>query len=166
MQLFVSGPPPSSLPGFEDANAASSDRRWWETPYGRWRLEAEKQAMRRFPRFALAETRLEHSGLLLGWRGWIESSLEDGDRYLVRVIYPTDFPDEAPVVLIPEPEFPSGVPHLLDGNRPCLYRPMQGARNGYDPARTTAATLVAWTALWINAYETWRATDVWPGKAE
>lgn len=165
MQLYVAGSPPAALPEHEGRQTAR-DKRWWETPYGRWRLEAEKEAMRRFPGFELAETTLEVSGLMLGWRGWIESSLEGGDRYLVRVIYPTRFPDEPPVVLIVEPDFPGGVPHLLDGNRPCLYRPMEGPRNGYDPARTTAATLVAWTALWINAYETWQATSSWPGKAD
>jgi hypothetical protein len=165
MQLYVAGAPPAALPKHGDAVAARA-KRWWETPYGRWRLEAEKSAMQRFPGFELAEARLEVSGLLLGWRGWIESSLEDGDRYLVRVIYPVNFPDQAPVVLIVEPELPSGVPHLLEGNRPCLYHPVDGTRNGYDPARTTAATLVAWTALWVNAFETWRATGSWPGKAD
>ena len=165
MQLYVAGAPPAALP--EHAGTGTSrSKPWWETPYGRWRLAAEKEAMRRFPGFELADARLELSGRMLGWRGWLESSLHGGDRYLVRVIYPTGFPDEPPIVFIAEPALPEGVPHLLEGNRPCLYRPMEGPRNGYDPARTTAATLVAWTTLWINAYETWRATGGWPGRAE
>jgi hypothetical protein len=165
MQLYVSGAPPTAVPEHE-GRGTGRDQVWWETPYGRWRLEAEKEAMKRFPGFRLVEATLEVSGVLIGWRGWIKSSLEDGDNYLVRVIYPAGFPDQPPVVLIAEPEFLGPVPHLLDGNRPCLYRPTEGPRNGYDPARTTAATLIAWTALWINAYETWRATGNWPGKAD
>jgi hypothetical protein len=164
MQLYVAGSRPAALPEHGESLTARS-KSWWETPYGRWRLTAEKEAMSRFPGFELADALLEVSGRMLGWRGRLESSLEDGDRYGVRVIYPADFPDQPPVVFITEPALPDGMPHLLDGNRPCLYRPMDGPRNGYDPARTTAATLVAWTVLWINAFETWRATGEWPGSS-
>lgn len=134
------------------------DLEWWQSEYGRWRFEAEAKAMRRFPEFTAS---LSPSGRLR-WRGWLKSALPRGRSYQICVTYPPTFPDEAPMVSITYPELPlDGVPHLLNGRRPCLYR--EGDRDGYDPARTTAATLVAWTALWIHAFETWRATGSWPG---
>jgi hypothetical protein len=160
MRLYVSGGSPAALPE-HGGESAATEVPWWTTPYGRWRLAAEIEAMQRFPGFRQGQT---EDGQL-GWVGWIESSLEGGDRYLVRVLYPSCFPDEPPGVFIDEPHLEPPVPHLLNGNRPCLYHPAEGPRNGYDPARTTAATLVAWTALWANAYETWRATGNWPGRA-
>ena len=133
---------------------------WWLTEYGKWRLAAEANAMRRFSGF-----RMQFSEKRLNWRGWLQSALPQGRRYLVYVTYPHCFPDEAPVVSITHPVLPSeGVPHLLSAQRPCLYH--GGYRDGYDPARTTAATLVAWTALWIHAFETWQATGTWPGAAD
>lgn len=136
---------------------ADGEPGWWQSEYGTWRFEAEARAMRRFPRFTMhyVEKRLT-------WQGWLQSALPQGRRYLVYVTYPECFPDEPPIVEIAYPMLPSeGVPHLLSQQRPCLYH--GGLRDGYDPARTTAATLVAWTALWIHAFETWRATGSWPG---
>jgi len=69
-------------------------------------------------------------------------------------------------VTIVEPELVPNAPHVILGRRPCLYLPAQGRPHGYDPATTTAATLVAWTALWIHAYETWVSTGAWPGRAD
>lgn len=131
---------------------------WWHSPYGRWRFTAEAEAMRRFPEFRAT---VDDAGLL-GWAGWLHSALPGRNPYLVRVTYPECFPDEAPSVAIVRPQLPHEVPHLLSGQHPCLYSPH---RDGYDPARTTAATLVAWTALWIHAFETWRSTGDWPGEA-
>ena len=159
MPLYLSGARPSALP--ETGRKSARPPRWWQTPYGRARLEAELAAMQRFPRF-----RLSRSSGQLRWSGRLESGLGSGERYLVHILYPDEFPDTAPVAVIGEPTLPPGTPHLLWGNQPCLYRPSHGARDGYDAARTTAATLVAWTALWIHAFETWRATGTWPGRAE
>lgn len=158
MPLYVSGTRPSALPRY-GGDGSGEPVPWWKTPYGRWRLSVEVEAMRRFRSFVLSRT-VEG----LSWRGDLRTSLDPKRRYIVRVTYPQGFPDESPVVTIEKPGLPSGTPHLLDGNRPCLYQPSQGSRHGYDPARTTAGTLVAWTALWIHAFETWRATDVWPGR--
>ena len=133
---------------------------WWQTPYGRWRLAAEAEAMRRFPGFRAS---VDEDGRLC-WRGRLVSALARGKRYLVRVTYPEDFPDEAPEVRIERPALRESL-HLLPGGRPCLYR-SDGSRQGYEPARTTAATLVAWTALWIHAHETWKATGEWPGAGD
>lgn len=133
---------------------------WWETPYGQWRLRAEIEAMCRFPSFKPATTWRGE----MRWTGRLASALSS-DTYLVRVTYPFDFPDEPPKVFILAPELQEGVPHVLSPQRPCLYG-RGGPRDGYDPGFTTAATLVAWTALWIHAYETWLKTGDWPGRGD
>jgi hypothetical protein len=153
-RVFVSGSVPSTLPS-EDQDAFVP---WWETPYGRWRKAIEVEAMKRFPNF-----HLKLAGPELSWEGWLRSVLT-GARYDATVAYPFGFPDMAPVATINNRIFPAETPHLLWGNRPCLFVPDHGARSGYDPARTTAATIVTWTSLWIHAYETWRATGEWPGQ--
>jgi hypothetical protein len=163
VRLYTSGTNPAPL-----ADAGQPDagvpRQWWRTRYGRWRLSVEKEAMRRhFPRFSPVEA---YPGGWRGWLGWLHSALPDGGRYQVRITYPENFPEEAPVVQILQPDLTGSAPHMLSEGRPCLYLPTQGPRHGYDPQRTTAATLVAWTALWIHAYETWRSTDTWPGRGE
>ena len=156
MALYISGTRPSAVP---ETGRTEALRPWWETPYGRWRLAVETEAMKRFPEFRLCE---QHGHLT--WIGELRSGLRPATRYVVTVTYSPWFPDEAPSVAILSPELAEGTPHLLERNRPCLFRSSEGTRNGYDPARTTAATLVAWTALWIHAYETWLETGSWPGK--
>jgi hypothetical protein len=159
-RLYVSGQPPAALPG---TGKASGNQRWWETDYGAWRREAEREAMaRHFPAFNLCEM-LDGT---LCWVGWLRSGLDAERRYLIRVTYPDDFPDHPPAVVIESPELPGGMPHVLGPQRPCLFQPSHGPRNGYDPGKTTAATFVAWTALWIHAFETWQATGHWPGRSE
>ncbi len=135
---------------------------WWNTPIGRWRLEVEDLAMReRFPGFELEL--LEET--CIAWTGSLQSALPGGECYVVYVVYGVVFPDLPPNVVIVEPQLVEGTPHLLRGQEPCLYNHAGRAR-GYDPASTTAATLVAWTALWIHAYEAWRRTERWPGRGE
>lgn len=157
MALYISGTRPSAAPVDGDSDECKP---WWETPYGSWRLTVERDAMGRFPGFGCC-----YSNGQRVWVGELRSSLHPSMRYLVTVTYPPWYPDEAPSVVIVSPELVDGTPHLLERNRPCLYQSSYGSRSGYDPARTTAATLVAWTALWIHAYETWQATGSWPGRA-
>jgi hypothetical protein len=159
-QLFVSGHPPGAFPAVDRDDDVQC---WWATDYGSWRLSAEREAMRRhFPSFYTSDT----ADGRRCWLGWLRSGLDPERRYLVRVTYPYDFPDHPPEVRIERPRLADGVPHLLGPQRPCLYLPSQGSRNAYDPGRTTAATLVAWTALWVHAFETWRATGRWPGRSD
>ena len=90
---------------------------WWNTPYGRWRLEAEERAMHeRFPGFRAA---LEEGEIY--WVGSLQSALTGGERYLVYVLYGPAFPDIPPRVIVAEPEFPVNTPHLLVAQQPCLY---------------------------------------------
>jgi hypothetical protein len=158
MTTYVSSNRLRSLP----EPGADDEEPWWLTPYGARRLAAEARAMReRFPEFVPFlddET--------LGWRGRLWRPFFDGEaHFVVEVKYPSRFPEEPPAVRIVSPPLPDGTPHLLFGNQPCLFQSAQGPRHGYDPGRTTAATFVAWTALWIHAYEVWDRTGAWPGRA-
>jgi hypothetical protein len=154
MTLYMAGPPPSSS---EEPPKAH----WSTTPYGRWRLAAEREAMKRFPGFSLYLADDNN----LTWAGVLRSTFNRRKRYLVKVSYPDRFPHQAPAVSIEKPALRENTPHLLFHTNPCLYRG-ESSRSGYDPARTTAATLVAWTALWIHAYEVWMATGTWPGSED
>lgn len=158
MEMYFAGAEPASLP---ETGSEKDQQSWWETPFGRWRLSVERQAMSRFPQFRLTCT--PHGQL--AWIGRLRSALDPTNAYLVHVTYSPHFPEEPPIVAIKEPDLPVETPHMLNGGRPCLFYPSDGPRYGYDPARTTAATLLAWTALWIHAFETWRAIDVWPGRS-
>lgn len=155
-RVFVSEVAPAMAPKEGDADCVS----WWQTPYGRWRLAVERHSMERFPSFHLVG-----EGMDWYWSGTLRSALT-GRSYDVVVHYGAGFPFSAPEVVIENHAFPVPTPHLIAGSRPCLFLPDQGGRCGYDPGRTTAATIVAWTALWIHAYEMWAATGAWPGRGE
>jgi hypothetical protein len=138
---------------------------WWETEYGRWRLRLEAEAMRRhFPGFRLLE-----NDRALHWLGKLTAALADATArqssrtFLVRVAYPALFPYDAPSVVIERPALPADTPHLVAPNEPCLYHPDDGPRSGYDRARTTAATLISWTSMWLHALEVWNRSGEWPG---
>ena len=162
-RLYVSGARPAALPETGQATPESVPP-WWERPYGRWRLSVERDAMSRFPGFKLIGSPSGPGWLC--WLGTLQTSFDPENSYVVRVNYPPGFPAEAPGVVIERPELREGTPHVLGPRRPCLYHPSQDSRNGYDPGRTTAATLVAWTALWLHAYETWSRTGRWPGRGD
>ena len=156
--LYVGQVEHRALRALRDEGASTP---WWETTYGRWRLASELGAMReRFPGFDACLAPDGH----LGWVGRLRSGFRPANRYLVRVTYPLGFPDEAPFVRIEEPALPEGTPHVLGQRKLCLYRPGEGPRHGYDPARTTAATLVAWTAHWIHCLEHWQESGDWPAE--
>lgn len=144
-------------------NLPSGVEPWWRKAYGQWRLRMEGAAMQRFPGFRL----IRHDNDL-HWVGTLRCRVntprgERNRRYLVRVSYPGAFPVAPPTVTIEKPNVPAGAPHQLELGQPCLFYPGDGASHGYDRARTTAATLVSWTALWLHALEVWRTTGRWPG---
>jgi hypothetical protein len=121
------------------------------------RFVLEQRAVeKRFPRFVLSR-RLD--GCLV-WMGSITTSVE-GRRYHLQIVYPLGFPGQPPEVSILSPLIADG-PHLLGPGHPCLYH--SGSRvNGYNPAATTAATLIAWVSLWCHCREVWERTGRWPG---
>jgi hypothetical protein len=126
------------------------------------RLVIERKAMQaKFPSFRMHK--LDDGRL--GWSGVLESNR--ANRYQILLIYPEQFPYKQPMVY---PIDPKVIALELDGDkykhqypdlRLCLYFP--GDRN-FD-VRTTAATVVAVSAAWFFAYETWleNGRSYWPG---
>src|SRR5674476_1465883 len=82
MTLYLAG---AALQSTADGSGAH----WSTTPYGRWRLAAESEAMKRFPGFDL---HLPEDGGDLTWAGVLRSTFKRRRRYLVKVTYPDRFP--------------------------------------------------------------------------
>ena len=82
MALYVSGTRPSAAPqAGQDAEATP----WWETRYGRWRLDVEIEAMQRFPEFRLCG---RHGDL--AWVGELRSTLNaTSSRSRIRATFRT-----------------------------------------------------------------------------
>lgn len=110
----------------------------------------------RFPNFQLAKDR--HGNLY--WHGQLTTNF--GTRYRVKICYPSDYPSTPPLAYVTHPE-PKDAPHMYGSGEPCLFHPEQGASHGFDPARTTAAAVIGWTAEWLACYEVYRRTGRWPG---
>lgn len=78
-----------------------------------------------------------------------------GGRYPVGMVYPCNFPQRMPAVWFDPPLDPRPPKHLYADGRPCL------TVNEYDPAITGVITL-GWTHGWLNCYEIWRRTGIFP----
>ena len=83
----------------------------------------------------------------------VDLRYDDGAAPTVEVVEPR---------LAGRPDNPS-IPHVYEGNRPCLYRPNTGE---WDPLQFIAETVVPWLVLWLFYYEIWQATGEWLGGGE
>ncbi len=134
---------------------------WFEV--NRARLLQERQVMaEKFPQFQLFL-----NGEVLSWVGDLTSNR--GNRYVVQVVYPAQFPYKAPLVYPQDPviqvndmQNPGRYKHQYPDGHLCLYYPGDGT---FSP-NTTAASVVAVTAAWFFAYESWVESGYrsWPGQ--
>lgn len=134
---------------------------WYELDSAR--LMVEQQAMQmKFPQFQLYQT----NGVLW-WRGTLTTNRNN--RYVIGVIYPPQFPYKAPQVYPHDPAIqvndvnnPGRYKHQYPDGHLCLYYPGDGT---FSP-NTTAATVVAVSAAWFFAYESWIESGYrdWPGQ--
>lgn len=85
--------------------------------------------------------------------------LPQGKKFVIKVAYTSNYPDSAPQVVVDADEF-RGYDHILTTNDDvgfssgyvlCLES-HNGARTGWDPAKSTAATYALWGIQWIRAY--------------
>jgi len=121
----------------------------------RVRLVQEGAAMKdRFPQFKLK--RLEAGQLV--WHGTLRSN--NRNEYQIAIRYPSDFPDSAPKAFMVKPAI-FGVPHMWQDGSLCMFAPFDRSWE----TRSTAATVVAWAAVWIFAFEIWKNTGKWPGRS-
>jgi ubiquitin-protein ligase len=85
-----------------------------------------------------------------------------GKRYEVIIVYPPSFPSEPPSSYVTGISGVENTPHQFPDGELCLFDPD-------DPKQwtssSTAAVIITWTAVWLHAYEVWKKTGSWPGRA-
>ena len=127
------------------------------------RIRHEADAMQRhFPGMKLAQSRGQHDFLPHGavyWHGALETNF--GSRYHVFVVYPENYPHDEVKAYVKELMGVSTPHRYMDGHL-CLYANNLGAGDGYEE-ETTAVTITAWTAAWLNAWELYKRNGTWPG---
>jgi hypothetical protein len=104
---------------------------------------------------------------LLYWKGVVEVNLIRLKRreHTVKILYPKDYPNRPAEAYILNPRLFSEKHQYEDGQL-CLFNPKDGEQYGWNPSRSTAVTVTAWSIQWIYAFYTWRATGNWPGIEE
>lgn len=139
-------------------------QRWFSKPWyltDPARLVLEQRAVReRFPQFEL-----RRDGEQLVWVGTLETNC--GNTYELALYYPHNFPNQAPKVYPIKPaitvwkdQATGALKHQFNDGSLCLFHPNDRT---FEP-NTTAATLLAISAYWLFAYETWRETGAWVGQ--
>jgi len=119
------------------------------------RLAIEKEAIEeRFPQFQLRK----YSTGDLFWFGNITT--RNGNDYTIEVRYPESYPYKPPKVFPVDPEI-SEAKHMYKDGSLCLFYPDD---QSFTP-NNTAATVIAWAAAWLHAYEVWKKAGRWPGDA-
>jgi len=58
------------------------------------------------------------------------------------------------------PALPANAPHRYSDGRLCLYWPKEWR---WSDSESIAATIMVWTALWLEYYEVWEAVGAWLG---
>jgi hypothetical protein len=86
-------------------------------------------------------------------------------EHTLKIVYPKDYPNRPAESYILKPELFS-TKHQYEDGQLCLFNPKDGENYGWNPSRSTAVTVTAWSIQWIYAYYTWRATGDWPGIEE
>lgn len=120
------------------------------------RFEKEKAVVR--DRFSGTNPKLkEYDGRL----AWVLNITKDsGTTYKVVVAYPDNYPLEEPRAFIGDPKIrPSETKHMFNSGSLCLFSREDRAWK----ENSTAATVIAWAATWLTAYENWQRTGNWPG---
>jgi hypothetical protein len=139
---------------------------WYEKESNRNRLQKIEQAImaRKFPQFSLflggGKYRFAGPGILF-WGGRLRTNF--GNAYMVAVTYPENFPYGQIKSYIPS-LIGRPTPHKYVDGHLCLYSNDHGGKGEGIGRETTAATIVGWTAAWLNAWEVYKRTGKWPGK--
>ncbi len=129
------------------------------------RLQLEVEAMRATfgDTFRLIVPKLGN----LYWVGEVQINLigAPAEDHLLKIMYPEQYPVRPPEAYVLRP-FIYSPKHQFEDGQLCLFNPVDGAAYGWNPSRSTAATVAGWAIQWIYAYYTWRATGKWPGQEE
>lgn len=144
--------------------------RYWGNTYQstvQQQLAVETRAMKKhFPGFSLRRAEKDfcrHNWTIastnqLYWTGILVT--HGGARYSVAAVYPHDYPFGEIKCYVLSPFIPASEHRFRDGHL-CLYE-HDGNGAGFENGKSTAVTVIAWTAAWLHSYEIWRVTGEWP----
>ncbi len=94
----------------------------------------------------------------LFWGGMLKTNFDT--EYSVAVVYPDNYPHGQIHAFVKELIGVSTPHRYVDGHL-CLYSNDHGGGGDGTGRETTAVTIVAWTATWLNAYEVYKRTGSW-----
>lgn len=140
---------------------------WYENPAEQRRLRKEQDVMKlKHPQFTLmmGEDRLPFAreGTLF-WAGKLRTNF--GSVYNVAVVYPKNYPYGEIRAYVMEFLKKKSKKHMYMDGHLCLYsNDHDGQRSQGVGKETTAPTVVAWAAAWLNAWEVHARTGRWPGR--
>ena len=100
---------------------------------------------------------LRNEGGLLIARGLFSTKF--GNKYLARIEAPERrYPYEIPDVWLPNVKLPLTCPHKFADGSLCVLKP------AHWKTLYSFAFMAARTAVWLDKYDSWRRTGIWPGK--
>ena len=85
--------------------------------------------------------------------------------YKIKILY-RNHPYQEPYVYVLSHRINHSTPHVLrdddDGYVLCLWDHSSRTNRGWDPAKSTAATMALWATQWLRAWKHWEETNYWP----
>jgi ubiquitin-protein ligase len=78
--------------------------------------------------------------------------------YTLSVTFPDTYPNVLPTVSVRKPTIQTNSPHRYTAGHICYLHPSM-----WNPGRHTLTFVIARAAKWLNKYEVWLSTGVWPG---
>lgn len=105
---------------------------------------------------------------VLYWVGEVEINMTGVPQreHVLKIVYPREYPIRPPEAYVIEPRNFYSPKHQFEDGQLCLFNPKDGTSYGWNPAKSTAATVAGWAIEWLYAYYTWRQTRIWPGVEE
>lgn len=128
----------------------------------------EKDMARSFPQFRLyrGDGRFDFApdSNTLYWGGELKTNY--GNIFNATIVYPPNYPHAGQIkaYIIELLNSDEQVMHMYVDGHLCLYSNDHGGGGEGVSKETTATTIVAWTAAWLNAWEVYRRTGIWPGR--
>jgi hypothetical protein len=123
-------------------------------------------ATKKFPQFKLY--RAGNEVLINGWKVarsgmyYLAGKLTTRSKnvYTVAISFPENFPFGDINSFVVDPVIYSTEHRYSDGHL-CLYG-HNGKGDIQVQGQTSAASIIAWTAAWLHAYEIWKKNNQWP----
>ncbi len=140
---------------------------WYQNPNLKNRLSKESGVMtKKHPQFKLMEGDSQLAFAKKGslfWAGKLRTNF--GNVFNVAVVYPENYPYGEIKAFVMEFMKEKSSKHMYMDGHLCLYsNTHDGGKSQGVGMETTAPTIVAWTAAWLNAWEVYSRTGRWPGR--